>query len=404
MKSLTSILRTAAGLLPLALALAAPAPAQELLISSYNGDQIHRHDPVTGALLGRIPGVPGAQSLRYGPDGHLYAVAEKANRVLRFDGATGAPLGALVADDPLTPADETGGLSGPTAAVFGPGGDLFVASFNNDRVLRYDGTTGAFLETVVGSGTALNGPDAGMVFGPDGLLYVPGFFSNAIHRYDTQTGATLAPFVSAGAGGLSRPRMLRFRSDGWLYVTSWGNAGLKRYDASGQFVDTLLTTNTPTGFVFETGTNHLLVCSDNQNNVRRFDATTGALLAVLVPKGTGGLSGATYLEYLPHPALTLERVTPGLAGAVNTLVIRGATPSGVVLFGAGLQPASTLLPLAAPTYLGVGNPIQQTLPSDGAGRVELAVPLDPAFAGVTLYMQAYDPPTQRISNLVVQTF
>lgn len=56
MKSLTSILRTAAGLLPLALALTAPAPAQELLISSYNGDQIHRHDPVTGALLGRIPG------------------------------------------------------------------------------------------------------------------------------------------------------------------------------------------------------------------------------------------------------------------------------------------------------------------------------------------------------------
>ena len=403
MKSLTSKLHAALALV-LAPALAAPTPAQELLISNYNGDQIHRHGPVTGAFLGRIAGVPGARSLRYGPDGNLYAVAEKANQVLRFDGTTGAPLGALVEDDPLTPADETGGLSGPTAAVFGPGGDLFVASFNNDRILRYDGTTGAFLETFVGSGTALNGPDAGMVFGPDGRLYVPGFFSNAVHRYDTESGATLSPFVSSGAGGLSRPRMLRFRSDGWLYVTSWGSAGLKRYDATGQFVDTLLTTSTPTGFVFESGTNHLLVCSDNQNNVRRFDAVTGAFLAVLVPKGANGLSGATFLEYLPDAALTLERVTPGLAGTLNTLVIRGATSNGVVLFGAGLQPASTLLPLAAPTYLGVGNPIQQALASDGSGRVELSVPLAPAFTGVTLYMQAYDPPTQRISNLVVQTF
>lgn len=384
--------------------LAAPATSQELLVSSYNGDEVQRYDPATGALVGTLAGVPGAQSLRFGPDGHLYVVAEKTNQVLRFDGATGAQLGVFVGDDPLTPQDETGGLNGPTAAVFSPAGELFVASFNNDSILRYDGATGAFLGTLVGPGTALNGPDAGMTFGPDGHLYVPGFYSNAVHRYDVQAGTTLAPFVAAGSGGLSRPRMLRFRSDGWLYVTSWANSGLKRFDASGQFVDTLLTTHTPTGFVFEANSGHLLVTSDNQNNVRRFDGTTGALLEVLVKKGANGLAGGTFLEYLPDAALVVERVVPGVAGASNTLVIRGASANGPLVFGAGLQPASTLLPLPAPTYLGIANPIALPLVADAAGRVEVTLALDPAFAGVTAYLQAFDPQTARISNLVVQTF
>lgn len=124
--------------------LASSASAQEVWISGYDSNALHRHDLASGVLLGKVAGVPGAQSMRYGPDGQLYAVAEKADEVLRFDGQTGAPLGTFVGDDPLTPGDETGGLSGPTAAVFGPDGDLYVASFNTDEVLRYDGATGAF--------------------------------------------------------------------------------------------------------------------------------------------------------------------------------------------------------------------------------------------------------------------
>ena len=384
--------------------LSSTALSQELLVSNYNGDNIQRYDAASGAYLGAIPGVPGAQSMNYGPDGNLYVVAEKVNRVLRLDGTTGALIDTFVSDDPLTPQDETGGLNGPTAAVLSPNGELLVASFNNDSILRYDGVTGAFLGLLVGPGTALNGPDAGMLIGPDGLLYVPGFYSNTIHRYDPLTGAELTPFVSAGAGNLSRPRMLRFRSDGWLYVSSWANSGIKRYDATGNFVDTLITTSTPTGFVFESGTGHLLVGSDNQNNVRRFDGTSGALLNVLVKKNANGLTGATFLQDLPDAALTLQRVHPGVAGTTNTLTIRGATPNATVLYGVGMQATSVLLPLPAPTYLGVLNPITVALPSDANGRFEVTLALDPAFAGITLIQQAFDPMSARISNLVVQTF
>ncbi|MBL8766453.1 MAG: hypothetical protein JNL94_03755 [Planctomycetes bacterium] len=166
-----------------------------LMASGYNSESIHLFDPVTGAKLGFLDAaglVPGAQSMRYGPDGNLYVCAEKVDRVLRFDGATGTLLGTFVGDDPNTPQDEDGGLDGPTAAVFGPDGHLYVASFDTDRVLRYDGTTGAFLGAFVADDPAtpaneaggLDGPDAGMTFGPDGRLYVPSFQSNQILRFD----------------------------------------------------------------------------------------------------------------------------------------------------------------------------------------------------------------------------
>lgn len=384
--------------------LAAGASAQELWISGYDSNALHRHDLATGVLLGKIPAVPGAQSMRYGPDGQLYVVSEKANEVLRFDGQTGAALGVFVGDDPLTPADETGGLDGPTAAVFGPTGELLVGSFNTDSVLRYDGTTGAFLGVLVGSGAGgLNGPDAGMVLGPDGALHVPGFYSNAVHRYDAVTGADLGDFVAPGSGGLSRPRMLRFRSDGWLYVSSWGNAGLKRFDASGGFVDTLLATHTPTGFVFEPGTGHLLVCSDNQNNVRRFDRDTGSLINVLVKKGTGGLDGATFLQVLPDPRLELVGLSPGVAAQANQVFVRGATPSSPLLYAIGGQSASQELALTPPVHLGVAAPTVIVLTSSATGSFTHTLPPDASLTGLHLVHQVFDVATGRISNLVIQT-
>src|SRR5437870_4817524 len=60
--------------------------------------------------------------------------------VQRYDGRTGAPLGAFTTGGPL---------SGPVHAVFGPDGNLYVSSIDNGKVLRYNGTTGAFLNTFV---------------------------------------------------------------------------------------------------------------------------------------------------------------------------------------------------------------------------------------------------------------
>ena len=192
----------------LALALATPVAAQtpELLVSGYTSQSVHRFDPATGASLGSLGSVPGAQSVRYGPDGHLYVCAEEQDRVLRFDGATLAPLGPFVWDDPATPGDESGGLDTPTAAVFGPDGALYVADFDGDRVLRYDGQSGAFLGVFVSAASGqLDGPDAGMVFGPDGDLYVPSYWNNRVLRYDGTSGAFVEAWVTPTEGNPSAP-------------------------------------------------------------------------------------------------------------------------------------------------------------------------------------------------------
>src|SRR5438445_229711 len=69
--------------------------------------------------------------------------------------------------------------------------DLFVASMGNDQVLRYDETTGAFLDSFV---TPRNGglsSPRNLTFGPDGNLYVNSASTNSVKRYDGRTGAYL---------------------------------------------------------------------------------------------------------------------------------------------------------------------------------------------------------------------
>src|SRR5262249_59406016 len=96
----------------------------------------------------------------------------------------GAALGAFVAG---------GNLSGPVHAVFGPDGNLYVSSIDNGKVLRYNGTTGAFLNTFVDNiphGFVVTDPQTqagfaigplGLAFGPDGNLYVSNAFTTTAH-------------------------------------------------------------------------------------------------------------------------------------------------------------------------------------------------------------------------------
>ena len=386
------------------LAALASAQSPTLLVSGYSSASLHEYSLADGAALGTLAACGGAQSARYGPDGALYLACETEDRILRLDGLTGALLGAFVEDDPLTPEDETGGLDTPTAAVFGPDGNLYVADFNGDRVLRYDGATGAFLDVFVASGAgSLNGPDAGMCFGPDGHLYVPSFWNHRVLRYDGATGASLGAFVPAGSGSLLNPRMLRFRSDGWLYVSSWGNNRILRYNASGAFVDIYITMFRPTGFVFDQAQQRTLVCNDQNDLVRSFDLASGAPLATLVPNGSGGLNGATFLELLPDPELRLGRLQPGLAGAPNALQLRGGPANGLLVLGVGTLTGSLQLDLCAPIWLGVLDALPLVLATDANGEAALNANLGAGLAGQTLALQAYDPFDCRLSNLVLQT-
>src|SRR5205823_11610933 len=163
-------------------------------------------------------------------NGNTAAQGDPAS-VLRFDGTTGAFIDHFVALN-------SGGLEHPTYMVFGPDGDLYVGEGHAGAILRYDGATGASKGVfVTASSGGLDSP-AGMAFGSDGNLYVANVnlfqYSNgtaypvpppgAVLRYQgpfgASPGAFIDSFIPSGSGGLSTPWGLLFGPDGDLFVGS----------------------------------------------------------------------------------------------------------------------------------------------------------------------------------------
>lgn len=271
------------------------APDGDVFVSGFNSDAVHAYRARDGEPLGQVS-VPGAQSITRGPDKWLYVCAEKVDRIVRLDPRTLAPAEPFVADDPATPEDENGPLDGPTAATFGPDGDLYVASFETDQILRYDGRTGAYEGVFVAAGLGqLDGPDAGTKWGPDGLLYVPSFWNDRVLRYD-ERGSFVDAFVSFREGGLRQPRDLVYHKGSW-YVASSQNNRVLRFDSEGVFQDVFATVAQPYSLAFHPRDGHLYAVSLRNNAVRVFDGQGGGFLRTLVAPGSGGLSGAVFLFF-----------------------------------------------------------------------------------------------------------
>ena len=80
--------------------------------------------------------------------------------------------------------------------------DLLVASGRTSSVLRYGDQTGAFLGTLVPSGSGGLSNPQGLAIGPDGNLYTGSFATGNVLGYDETTGAFRGVFVPRGSGGL----------------------------------------------------------------------------------------------------------------------------------------------------------------------------------------------------------
>lgn len=178
-----------------------------IYVSDYMTGAILRYHGQTGAFL-NTPYVPAGTlhspgKMLFGPDGNLYVLEEGGNRVVAFQGPFGVDPGKSMGD--FVSANNNGGLSKPSAAVFDTDGRLYVASYLSDSVLRYQGPfdaqPGEFLDSFVPSkGGGLLRP-TGLAFGPDGRLYVSSS-NDAILGFHPQTKAftgTLAYVFKPGS-------------------------------------------------------------------------------------------------------------------------------------------------------------------------------------------------------------
>lgn len=315
----------------LALLLAEAAPG-ELLVSSFNTGVVLRYDHQSGAFLGTLAADPAVQAPHeavFGSDRRLYLASANNDRVLRFNPADGALLATLPTNG--VPLDYPAGMT------LGPDGRLYVSSQLNDAILRYDATSGAFVDVFVAAGSGgLDGP-SGVVFGPDGHLYVAGRFAHAVFRYDGASGAFLDVFAT---NRLSQPFGLRFGPDGHLYVANGNSNHVARFDGTtGAFLGIFTSgggLSLPVGLAFGPDTN-LYVANFGGDTVARYDGSTGVFLGNVMPAGTGGLDGPNFLTFRPEPkpapVTAVSVVTEGGSNYLAVAVAKDAQ-TGLLWIGA----------------------------------------------------------------------
>ncbi len=230
----------------------------------------------------------------------------EGGRILRFDGTTGDFLDQFAGEGELECAEGDG--------IIGPDGRLYVTNFNpgridpvkdsTDSVLRYDPATGEFIDVFIEPSARLDGPH-GLAFGPDGNLYVSTRFTDTVLRYDGRTGEFMDVFVESGRGGLDDADRMIFHTDGLLYVVSLETASVLRYDAgTGAFVDEFVKSGSgglsrPHDLVFGPD-GDLYVSSFPNNAVFRYNGETGELVGQFVAEGTSPLEYLGKMDFGPN--------------------------------------------------------------------------------------------------------
>ena len=261
-------------------------------------------------------------------DGNLYATGWSSNTVTRYDGDTGAFIDTFV----------TTSLDQATDLQFGPDGSLYVASRGglNAGVDKYDGSTGAYLGNVLSATGTF-----GMAFGPDGNLYVSSETGDNVQVYTTS--GTLLNTLSSSGDGISGPGMINFTPDQQVTVTEPTNVLI--VDTTSDVSDG----NTSSIASLKTG-----MGADGKISLRE---------AIIATNNTANLDGSTpdqiwfeITDPLIAGAHTINVSAAGLPGITDAVIIDGSTDSDFA--------GSPIIVLNGASYSGDGLVLQAG--SDGS--------------------------------------
>ncbi len=210
----------------------------------------------------------GPTGLAFGPDGNLYVASSLTPAIKRFDGSDGDSMGDFIDDFILDPRLRT-----PRDIVF-HNDDLYIANFDGNNILRYDGITGDFIE-VFASGSTLSGP-SGLTFGPDGNLFVSNSAFENILNFSGQDGKFNGEFVKSNDSQLNLPQGLKFGPNGDLYVSSFSTNDIQVYDGTtGEFKRKSAQDEDlkgPIGLVFGPENGSLFVISSENDQILEYES------------------------------------------------------------------------------------------------------------------------------------
>ncbi|HEY7871545.1 MAG TPA: 6-bladed beta-propeller [Rudaea sp.] len=231
------------------------------------------------------------------------------------------------------------GSSGSGAGQFnGPeqvavvGNYLYIADFSNNRVQRFDKTTGAYVSQFgsFGSGAGQFSTPSGLVYNPiNGNLYVSDLGNDRVQIFST-SGTYLSQFGSPGAGNgqLNNPYVLAVDGRGNIYAADSNNNRIVKFDATGAFLRNIaIGATTPYGVAVDSADKVWVATGDN--NIYAYDTTGtyrsyyyGNLTATPAPNGyLGGVRGIAVtppLNVPPYNGAPVVVIADGSSGVVQT--------------------------------------------------------------------------------------
>ena len=292
-----------------------PVLAREHVLVTYYRGAVLEFDVATGDFVREFAGdLVYPIGITTGPDGNVYV--RDAGEILRFDSQTSDLIDVFATDPPHA----TGGGN----MTFGPDGHLYAAYEHESSIVRFDGSTGAFLDDFTSGGAITS--TLSLDFDSSGDLYVAGYGSSfsAIERFDGSTGTFIEDWAQDDFEVVTD---IEFGPDGNLYAVDGAvfPQGIKRFDGStGELIDVFVSPqdigDLPWGLGFS-GDGDLFV-TGLSGTVERHDRATGALLDTLTPPSDyGSALYLTFIDVVPEPGTGLLGC---LAFAVVALVRRGA--------------------------------------------------------------------------------
>lgn len=202
-------------------------------------------------------------------------------------------------------AQDAGGLSSPQDIIVHPDGYLLVTGTFNERILKFDLETGAFLGEWSDPSFALGRPSK-MSLGPDNLIYVTQWGQTAptakVVRYDLD-GNYLGPFTPIAPTGLGHV----WDGEGNFYLAVFGvatNEGdIRKYDPDGNFIETFIDSTileNPT-YIWWDSNGDMLVQDFTAGKVLRYDSDGNYLNEFIT-----GLNQPEGYTYLPNGNLLIS--------------------------------------------------------------------------------------------------
>lgn len=225
--------------------------------------------------------------------------------------------------------------------------EVYVSSgFGPTSSIKKFDADGNFIENFVApSASPLNWPQDILFINNDTEAIVTGLNNNAIFRYDGATGALIDTFAYT----ISGPTRIKIGPDGYLYALEWSGGGrVMRYDLAGNFIDTF--TNIPViesiGLDWD-ASNNLYVSSFSGAEVFRFDPSgnytdnpiSGSLAAVGPTNLWFAPSGDMYiLDWTGNKVVHYNasfQVQPTFIAGISKPEGIAQLPNGDLLIGSG---------------------------------------------------------------------